>query len=112
MNPDLGGNPGTGGNSGLGGNPPGGSGQTLVNPLQADSLEELLQIFLRAVVQIGTIILVLAIIWCGFLFVKARGNPAELATAKKAFLWTIIGGLILLGAEAIGQVIKATAENL
>lgn len=114
MNPDIGGNPGTGGNSGIGGNPPGGgcSGQTLCNPLQADSLEDLLQIFLDAAVRIGTIILVLAIIWVGFLYVKARGNPGKISEAHKALFWTVIGGLILLGAEAIGMVIKETANTL
>lgn len=94
-------------------NPPGTSGGvTLMNPLKVDSLEELLALVLSAIVRIGTIILTLMLIWVGFLFIKARGNPTEISAARKALLWTIIGGLILLGAEAIGQVIKATANTL
>jgi ABC-type uncharacterized transport system permease subunit len=67
---------------------------------------------LRAIVQLGTIVLTLMLIWTGFLFVKARGNPGEIAKARQALLWTIVGGLILLGAEALGQAIKSTAETL
>jgi hypothetical protein len=89
-----------------------GSGVTLMNPLKVDSLEELLAIVLRAIVRLGTIVLTLMLIWVGFMFIKARGNPTELTVAKKALLWTIIGGLILLGAEAIGRVIQATANTL
>lgn len=93
---------------------PGGTsaGETLVNPLKVDSLEGLLGLILDAVIQIGTIVLVLAIIWVGFLFVKAQGKPEELAKARQAFIWTIIGGLILLGAKGIMEVIQATVNTL
>lgn len=85
---------------------------TLVNPLKADSLEGLLALIVRAVVRIGTIILVLALIWVGFLFVAARGNEEKLRNARQAFFWTIIGGLILLGAEGLSRVIQSTASAL
>jgi len=89
-----------------------GTGETLVNPLKVNNVEDLLNLILEAVIQIGVIVLVLALIWTGFLFIKAQGKPEELAKARQAFIWTIIGGLILLGAKGISEVIQATATNL
>lgn len=90
----------------------GGTGVTLSNPLKVDNVEGLLALVLSVAVRIGTIILVLALVWTGFLFVAARGNPEKISSARQAFMWTIIGGLVLLGAEALAQVIKDTATSL
>lgn len=87
-------------------------GQTLVNPLKADNLEELLQLVLTAAIRIGTIVLILMLVWVGFLFVRARGKEEEIRTARQALFWTVIGGLILLGARGISEVIQATANTL
>lgn len=89
-----------------------GDGVTLKNPLKVNSLEELITAILAAVVKLGAIILTLAIIWVGFLFVKAQGNAEEVTAARRALVWTVIGGLILLGAQAISTVISSTASNL
>lgn len=85
---------------------------TIQNPLKVDSLTALLQLVLKAVVYLGTIALTLALIWVGFMFVMARGNAEKLSTARSALVWTIIGGLILLGAQAIGLVIQSTVNTL
>lgn len=101
----------TGGNQGGGGTTGGGGG--LTNPLNSiDSLPALLDMVLKAVVQIGTILLTLALVYVGFLFVMAQGNEEKISNAKNALLWTIIGGLILLGASAIGAVIGSTVDKL
>ena len=94
-------------------NPGSGSGGTgkLVNPLKVDNVEDLLNLVLAAAVRIGTIILILALIWVGFLFVAARGNPEKLSTAKAALFWTLIGGLILLGAQGIASIVQETATK-
>jgi ABC-type uncharacterized transport system permease subunit len=84
----------------------------LVNPLNASSLTDLLQEILNYVVQIGSIFLTLALIYIGFLFVQARGNPEKVGKARNALLWTVIGGLLLLGASALATVITSTISNL
>jgi hypothetical protein len=89
-----------------------GGGQTIQNPLKVDSLDALLKLVLKAVVDLGTIALTLAIIWVGFMFVMARGNSEAISKARSALVWTIIGGLILLGASAIGAVIQSTVNTL
>jgi hypothetical protein len=88
------------------------SGQTLVNPLKFNSLEELIDAILSAVIKLGTYVLVLMLMWTGFKFVAARGNEEAIRSARTALMWTIIGGLILLGAKAIELVIQATVTSI
>lgn len=89
-----------------------GTGQTIANPLKFCSLDQVLSAVLDAAIALGTVILTLALIYTGFRFVMARGNEGELTKAKQALLWTIIGGLILLGAKAIQIVISDTVTSL
>lgn len=92
---------------------------TLINPLgtgscDADSncLVDFLLKILRFVNQVGVVVVILMIVYVGFLFVTARGEPAKISAAREAFLWTVIGALILLGSEAIAIAIQATVEAL
>lgn len=88
-------------------------GGSLVNPLNnISSLPELLRAILAGVVEIGAIFLTLMIVYVGFLFVAARGNEEKISSARSALLWTVIGGLILLGAQAIELVIESTVKTL
>ncbi len=86
--------------------------QGLCNPLNAPDLVSLFQEILAYVVQIGAIILVMMIIFVGFQYITARGNPEKVSSAHKALLWTVVGGALLLGAEAIALVITATVSSL
>lgn len=92
---------------------PGGPDTGLQNPLnKINSLDELVKAILDAVVTIGGIVLVLALVYVGFLFVAAQGREEEIRNARSALLWTVIGGLILLGAKSIQLVITATVQGL
>ena len=89
-----------------------GSGK-IVNPIpKISSLTGLIKTILEAVVTIGIPIVTLAIIYCGFLFVKALGKPEELKKAKDALLYTVIGSAILLGAWTIAQLISDTVLEI
>jgi len=75
-----------------------------------DSLKK--QYVASRIVAFFVVALVLAIVYSGFLFIKAQGNKTELETAKKAFTWTVIGGAILLGALAIAELLNATVQQV
>ena len=91
---------------------PAGSGM-IVNPIpNVTSIPGLIQTILSGVLTIGIPIVALAIIYCGFLFVFARGNSEKLSHAKEALLYTLIGAAILLGAWAIAQMISSTVLAL
>lgn len=90
-----------------------GTNVTLINPLKGGtSLESFLNNILDFVIRIGAIIVILMLVYVGFLFVTARGEPAEITKARTALLWTVVGALILLGAKAIALGITATVQAL
>ena len=63
-------------------------------------------------VRIGAIIVVLMVVYVGYKFVVAQGEPGKISEARQMLLWTIVGALILLGAQAIALAIKATVDAL
>lgn len=84
----------------------------LGNPLGSGTLVGFLEKILKVMVDVGWPILVLAIVYTGFLFVKAQGKPAEIEKAKTAFLWTVVGGMVLLGASILATAISGTINTL
>ncbi len=52
------------------------------------------------------------IIYAGFLYVTARGNPGTIEQAHKALLYAIIGGLLIFGARAILAIITNTVYSV
>ena len=84
----------------------------LTNPLAASSFSQLVENITRIVAQIGVPVAVFFIVYAGFLFVTARGSEDQLKTAKRTFLWTIIGVALILGAWAIARAIRAFITTL
>jgi len=80
----------------------------LVNPIKYTSISAIVGAILNGVEYIGGICCALWIIWGGFLFVKAQGNPDALSDAKKTLLHAVIGTAIILGAGAILTIIQST----
>lgn len=62
----------------------------------------------QAVLPIGGVIVVLMMIYSGFLFVVAQGSEEKIKEARRSFTYAAIGAAILLGAVAIGKAIEAT----
>lgn len=89
-----------------------GGGVSFPNPIGKSTILELVNAILDVVVQVGTVIAVLFLVYAGFLFVLARGNEAMLDKAKMTFFWTIIGGVIILGAFVLSDIIRETAKGL
>lgn len=83
------------------------------NPLGGtNTIQEFLLVFLKGVIKLGIPVVALAVIYCGFLFVKAQGNAEELTKAKDALLYTLIGAGILLGAIAITELVINTVKSV
>lgn len=84
----------------------------IINPIKSTTITELIKTILEGIIKIGMPIIVLAIIYCGFLFVSAQGKPESIEKAKSALLYTLIGAAILLGSWAIAQLITETVLAL
>ena len=92
--------------------PPSSNSIKIKNPIKINSIVEFLKEILKAVIKIGIPLIVLAIIYSGFLFVTAMGNPEKLTKAKDALLWSLVGAAVLLGAWAIAELIFTTIPKL
>ncbi len=85
----------------------------LMNPLKGSgNLESFLSSILDFVIRIGTIVVILMVVYVGFQFVTAKGDITKISKARESLLWTVIGALILLGAKAIAIGIEATVQAI
>jgi hypothetical protein len=85
------------------------------NPLGKTGPQDIpsfIQKILEVVLVIGVPIVTLAIIYTGFLFVKAQGKPEEITKAKQTLLYSIIGAALLLGSFVISSAIKGTVDEI
>jgi small-conductance mechanosensitive channel len=78
------------------------------SPLSFDGICGLMTALINLATEIGAIVGVLALLWTGFLFITARGNPEKLKFAKSVLKSTLIGIIMLLGASLISKVILGT----
>lgn len=86
----------------------------ITNPFKGgDSLSELITTVLNNVVMpIAAVVVVIWIVWAGFTFVMAQGNPKKIEEAQQRLLWSLIGAGILLGAAGISAVVQNTVGAL
>ncbi|MCA9357823.1 hypothetical protein KC902_01035 [Candidatus Kaiserbacteria bacterium] len=74
------------------------------------TVEGLLVAILNVFIVIATPIIVLFIIYAGFMYVTARGNAQQVEQATRALTYAVIGGVILLGAVAIAGIVKGVVD--
>ncbi len=90
----------------------------LENPFKCDTgtkctLFDLVYAVLNNIVMpIAAVAVVVWIIWAGFSFLMAQGNPGKIDAAKQNLLWALIGAGVLLGAAGIAKVVENTVEAL
>jgi hypothetical protein len=88
---------------------------SIANPLGTTGPQDIpsfIQAILNVVLVVGVPIVTLAIIYTGYLFVAAQGNPTKLTEAKKTLLYSLIGAALLLGSFVISSAIKGTVDNI
>lgn len=88
---------------------------TIVNPLGKDGPQDVtgyINAIINIILKVAIPVVTLAIIYTGFLFVEAQGNPEKITKAKKALTYTLIGAALLLGALVVVTAIKATVNAL
>lgn len=107
------GGPGTPQGGGVGPGTPQQQGTTLINPLAGETdLMSFLRKILALVIKIGGIVVIFMLVYIGYLFATSSFVPENKEKARSAFVWTLVGALILLGAQAIATGITATVTAL
>ena len=76
-----------------------------------NTIPEFLDKLIGVLINFGAVIVVFFVVFAGFRFVMAQGNPEKIGKAKQVLVYTLIGGAILLGAKVISEVIKSTVEE-
>ena len=89
-----------------------GSGGGLQNPLKSKTITGFLLTIIEVLLIFALPIIVLFIMYAGFLYVTARGDEGKIKTAHAALTWSIVGGVIVLGAELIINIIQTTVESI
>lgn len=81
------------------------------NPLNVATVEDFFRAILAILLIIAVPLIVFFIIYAGFLYVTARGNEEKLTTANRALFYAILGGLLILGANILINIISGTIET-
>lgn len=84
---------------------------TLKNRIGVDSIEELLLVLLDVFMVIAIPIIVLFIIYAGFMYVTARGNAEQIQQATRALTYAVIGGVLVVGAVALSEILANLVES-
>jgi hypothetical protein len=80
--------------------------------IAVSTIPDLLLALVDFVLLIGVPIIVICIIYSGFLFVTGGDNEAKVQKARFVFMWTVIGALVLLGAKGIAMAVQSTILSL
>ncbi len=83
------------------------------NPLGSNNntLQQVVLSFVQVFLKFMGIILFCYFVYAGFMFVSARGNPEKIEKARSAFLNSVIGAFLILGATGITIIIQGTIKN-
>lgn len=85
----------------------------LANPLKTiDNIPDFVRALLDIVLTIAIPVIALAIIYAGYKFIAAQGNPTKLEEAKDTLKYVLIGAAILLAAYVIAEVIVNTVNAI
>jgi len=78
----------------------------IVNPLEAESFEELIENLIDFIFWAAVAIAPIMIIVAGVYFLTSAGNPDKVRTAKSIIFWTIVGFAIVLLAKGIISMVR------
>ena len=93
------------------------SAQTITIPNPAPTaggtlMQIIITLLNNVVMPVAAVLVVMYIIYAGFTFVTAQGNPKKIDEAKQRLLWALIGAGILLGAAGIASVVERTVRSI
>lgn len=84
----------------------------LESPLKnIGSIDDLLVAILNILIILMIPIIVFFIILAGFKYVTARGNASQVEDATRSLTYAIIGGVLILGAVALSQIIANVVQS-
>ena len=84
---------------------------TLINPFSgATSIPDLLYSIVNVVMVFAIPVIVFFVIFAGFTYVTAQGNPEKIRLASRSLMYALIGAVIIVGAAAITAIVQSTVN--
>ena len=80
------------------------------NPLEFDTFDELVAKLISWVKMMAFAIVGLVIVWAGFSYATAGGDPQKIETAKRMLLYAVIGLAVVLLSESILKTIQGILD--
>ena len=85
--------------------------QTLNDPLGSNmTVSKIILTFMQIATYIAVLFGVILIVFVGFRYVLARGNPTEISKLHSWLLWIVVGLAVIIGARIIVSVIISTLQ--
>lgn len=77
------------------------------NPIPTiKTVTDLVNEILKFLFNLALVICPIIIVYAGFLYITAAGNPQKIETAQKTLVWALIGLAVVLVASAVPNIIK------
>lgn len=68
------------------------------NPIGANNLEDIIKLVTDNILKLAIPVAVVMIVWAGFNFLTAAGNPSKIQKGKQILTWTAVGlAVIFIG---------------
>lgn len=81
--------------------------ETFTNPLGGFSrIPDLLLAIVNVLLIVAVPIIVFFVIFAGFSYVTAQGNPEKIKAASRSLLYALIGSVVVLGSFAIMSILQ------
>lgn len=88
-----------------------GDSASLPNPIITDSITEFLLSILSIVLVLAIPLVVFFLIYAGFKYVMALGNPEKLKEATGSIMWGVVGAVIILASFVIVEIVKNVVDS-
>ncbi len=87
----------------------------LPNPLGVANIHSIGDVVARVeqiVLLVAVPVVTIMIIYAGFMYVAAYGNPEKIKAANRRFMWTLLGSILLFGATSIANLVITTVQKV
>lgn len=86
---------------------------SIPNPVGSiNSLSDLFYKIVNFVVSLSYVVIAFFLLLAGFKFVTAQGSEDKLTDAKNTFKYTVIGAILIIGAQVIVDVVKGIITQI
>jgi len=78
------------------------------NPIKTESFATFVKNLFSILTEVAGAALIIVLVYAGYLFSTAQGDPEKVRRAKNAIFWSVVGaGVIFLGKYIAEAIIKA-----